>query len=70
MIKHSSLCNQRTYRDGKRDGQKEVLDKIRTEIEEQKQRECFDSYDEMFAYRTGLEDAIDIINKYKAESED
>ena len=49
--------------------QEPVLDKIRAEIEEQKQMECFDSYDEMFAYRTGLENAIDIIDKYKAEQE-
>lgn len=49
--------------------QEPILDKIRAEIEEQKQMECFDSYDEMFAYRTGLENAIDIIDKYKAEVE-
>lgn len=46
-----------------------VLDKIRAEIEEKKKERCFDDED-MFAYRTGLDEAIDIIDKYKAESED
>ena len=46
-----------------------VLDKIRDEVEEQKKERCFDDGD-MFAYRTGLDDALAIIDKYKAESED
>lgn len=46
----------------------EVLDKIRGEIEEQKKERCFDD-DDMFVYRTGLDDAIYIIDKYRAESE-
>lgn len=45
-----------------------VLDKIRDEVEEQKKERCFDD-DDMFAYRTGLDDALAIIDKYKAESE-
>lgn len=45
------------------------LDKIRAEIEEQKECRCFDD-DDMFVYITGLNDAIYIIDKYKAESED
>lgn len=45
-----------------------VLDKIRAEIEEQKKERCFDD-DDMFVYRTGLDDALYIIDKYKAESE-
>lgn len=49
--------------------QESILDKIRAEIKKQKQMECFDTYDEMFAYRTGLENVIDIIDKYKAEKE-
>ena len=46
----------------------EVLDKIRAEIEEQKQARCFDE-DDMLVYRTGLDDALYIIDKYKSESE-
>lgn len=45
-----------------------VLDKIRAEIEKQKECRCFDD-DDMYIYKTGLNDAIDIIDKYKAESE-
>ena len=48
---------------------KDVLDKIRAEIEEQKECRCFDD-DDMYIYRTGLDDALYIIDKYKAESED
>jgi predicted transcriptional regulator len=47
---------------------KSVLDKIRAEIEEQKEHRCFDD-DDMYIYKTGLNDAIDIIDKYKADSE-
>lgn len=48
--------------------QEPILDKIRAEIEEQKENRCFDY---MFAYIiTGLDDALEIIDKYKAESED
>ncbi len=47
----------------------DILDKIRAEIEEQKECRCFDD-DDMVVYRTGLNDAIYIIDKYKAESED
>ena len=50
-------------------GKMDVLNKIRAEIEEQKECRCFDD-DDMFVYRTGLEDAIEIIDKYKVESED
>jgi NADH pyrophosphatase NudC (nudix superfamily) len=45
-----------------------VLDKIRAEIEEQKKERCFDD-DDMFVYRKGLDDALYIIDKYKAEIE-
>ncbi len=47
-----------------------VLDKIRAEIEKRKEKEylCFDD-DDMDIYMTGLNDAIGIIDKYKAESE-
>lgn len=48
--------------------QEAILDKIRAEIKEQDKERCFDEY-EMRAYRTGLYDAIYIIDKYKAESE-
>lgn len=47
----------------------EILDNIRTEIEEQKKERCFDD-DDMFAYKTGLDDALYIIDKHKAESEE
>lgn len=46
-----------------------VLNKIRAEIEEQKECRCFDD-DDMCIYRTGLDDALDIIDKYKAERSD
>lgn len=42
----------------------EILDKIREEIEKQKECRCFDD-DDMFVYMTGLNDAIDIIDKYR-----
>ena len=45
-----------------------VLDKIRAEIEEQKKERCFD--DDMFVYRTGLDDALYIIDKYRGEGKD
>ena len=48
---------------------KDVLDKIKAEIEEQKECRCFDD-DDMYIYMTGLNDAIDIIDKHKAESEE
>lgn len=47
----------------------DILDKIRTEIEDQKKERCFDD-DDMFVYRTGLDDALYIIDKYKEESEE
>lgn len=46
-----------------------VLNKIRAEIEEQKECRCFDD-DDMCIYRTGSDDALYIIDKYKAESEE
>ena len=46
-----------------------VLDKIRAEIEEQKECRCFDD-DDMCIYRTGLDDALYIIDKYKTETEE
>ena len=46
--------------------QESVLDKIRAEIEEQKEYRCFDD-DDMCIYRTGLDDALYIIDKYKAD---
>ena len=49
--------------------QESILDKIRAEIEQQKEERCFDDGD-MFVYRKGLDDAIYIINKYRAESEE
>ena len=48
--------------------QEPILDKIRAEIEEQKEERCFDD-DDMCIYRTGLDDALYIIDNYKAESE-
>ena len=42
---------------------KDVLDKIKAEIEEQKECRCFDD-DDMYIYMTGLNDAIDIIDKH------
>lgn len=47
----------------------EVLNKIRAEIEEQKECRCFDDED-MYIYMTGLNDAIDIIDKYKTKPKD
>ena len=44
-----------------------VLDKMRAEIEKQKECRCFDD-DDMYIYMTGLNDAIDIIDKYNVES--
>ena len=46
-----------------------LLDEIRAEIEEQKKERCCDDND-MFVYRMGLDDALYIIDKYKAESEE
>ena len=46
-----------------------LLDEIRDEIEEQKKERCCDDND-MFVYRMGLDDALYIIDKYKAESEE
>ena len=44
--------------------QESILDKIRAEIEEEKEAPpCFDD-DNMFAYRTGLDDALYIIDKH------
>ena len=40
-----------------------AIDKIRAEIEEQKHERCFDE-DNMIVYRTGLDDALEIIDKY------
>lgn len=48
--------------------QESIFDKIKAEIEEQKKGRCFDD-DDMVIYRTGLEDALYIIDKYRAESE-
>jgi len=65
---------QKAYDDGYTDGYAQarfdydVLDKIRAEIEEQKECRCFDD-DEMLVYRTGLDDALYIIDKY-TESEE
>ena len=47
----------------------ELLDKIRAEIEEQKESHRFDN-DHMCIYKTGLNDAIDIIDKYRKEQTD
>ncbi len=48
-----------------------VFDKIVAEIEGRKEKEylCFDDND-MDIYITGLNDAIDIIDKYKTKSKD
>lgn len=47
----------------------ETLDKIRAEIEEQKHLRYFDD-DNMSVYRTGLDDALYIIDKYRTKSEE
>jgi len=39
------------------------IEQIRAEIEGQKECRCFDD-DDMFIYRTGLDDALDIIDKH------
>lgn len=57
------------YSKGYKDGINDIFDKIRTEIEDQKKERCFDD-DDMFVYRTGLDDALYIIDKYKEESEE
>lgn len=41
-----------------------VLEQIRAEIEEQKNERCFDD-DDMYVYRTGLDDALEVIDKYR-----
>lgn len=81
MIKHSYLHPQKTYRDGKREGQKEILDKLRAEIkakieEEEFARSVFrhEEKDTVKAEQcTGsimaYNNVIKFINKYKAESE-
>lgn len=47
---------------------KDVLDKIRAEIETLKNAPpCFD---DMFEYKCAVDDVLAIIDKYKAESED
>ncbi len=43
------------------------LNSIKAEIEEQKECRCFDD-DDMYIYMTGLNDAIDIIDKYEAKA--
>ena len=43
-----------------------ALDEIIAKIEEQKELRCFDD-DDMFVYRTGLDDALYIIDKYRKE---
>lgn len=43
-----------------------VLNEIVAKIEEQKEHRCFDD-DDMFIYRTGLDDALYIIDKYRKE---
>lgn len=47
------------------------LDNVRAEIEKRKEKEypCFDD-DDMSIYMTGLNDAIAIVDKYQAESEE
>lgn len=45
-----------------------ALDEIIAKIEEQKELRCFDD-DDMFVYRTGLDDALYIIDKYRKEQE-
>lgn len=40
------------------------LDEIIAEIEAKKEDRCFDD-DDMYIYKTGLNDAIDIVNKHK-----
>ena len=62
------------YAKGYEDGKNEVLDKIRAEIEHVIDN-TYDSTDHdkslyNGAYKDGLYDALDIIDKYKAESED
>ena len=47
----------------------DILDKIKADIEEQKKCHCFDD-DDMYIYMTGLNDAIDIVDKYKVENGD
>ncbi len=42
-----------------------LLDKIRAEIDEQKNYRCFD--DDMCIYKAGLIDALEIIDKYRNE---
>ena len=44
--------------------QESVLDEIIAEIEAKKEDRCFDD-DDMYIYKTGLNDAIDIVNKFK-----
>lgn len=56
------------YSKGYKDGVKDVLDKIRAEIEELKNAPpCFD---DMFEYKYAVDDVLAIIDKYKAESEE
>jgi hypothetical protein len=56
MIKHSPLYNQKTYRDRKKDIQKEILDKVRAEIVELRSKQ-----------NIGVLECLDIIDKYRAE---
>ena len=58
MIKHSPLY-QKTYRDRKKDIQKEILDKVRAEIVELRSRQ-----------NIGVLECLDIIDKYRAEVRD
>ena len=61
-----SMTKEQNYMRGYKDGKSDVLDKIRAEIDEQ--------YDRVHPYNIscaeGLEMALGIIDKYKAESEE
>lgn len=59
-----SMTKEQNYMRGYEDGKSDVLDKIRAEIAEHADR-LTDSL-----YGDGLRHALDIIDKYKAESED
>jgi len=64
-IEIKSMTKEQNYMRGYEDGKSDVLDKIRVEIDEQ--------YDRVHPYNIscaeGLEMALEIIDKYKAESE-
>jgi hypothetical protein len=62
-----SMTKEQNYMRGYADGKSDVLDKIKAEIERERSfQRAMDEYD----IATGLRKALEIIDKYTAESEE